>query len=383
MDKFKTIFVGSILSEFGLANNKGVSAAATQWSSGLIKNLIQNGYIVQNLSHVWNSTFPKGRLLPGSKEDFSSDFNTKYVKYLNIKGIRNSSLFREKFKAFKILIEEIFIPDVMLFYNAYPFNIRLAEKIKTLFPRIKLILLVLDYSDPEPDDWINFKRDSKVFDGCVFLSAWAFENAPVENKIHIDAGWDGNIIQDSHNENEDSETVFLYAGKMEKYGGIQNIVNAIKLIPKSLNDLRFEFYGNGLSTDLIELAETDSRVFIHGFVSEEKLEEAFRKADVFLSPLDLSVSDNRMVFPSKIMNYLRYQKPILASRSEGISKEYDNVLFYPSSNNENGWRSLMLEFSSKNEKEYKTVAHKSRKLLSIKTWDKHVERMTDFINDLD
>ena len=124
-------------------------------------------------------------------------------------------------------------------------------------------------------------------------------------------------------------------------------------------------------------------MFIHGFVSEEKLEEAFRKADVFLSPLDLSVSDNRMVFPSKIMNYLRYQKPILASRSEGISKEYDNVLFYPSSNNENGWRSLMLEFSSKNEKEYKTVAHKSRKLLSIKTWDKHVERMTDFINDLD
>lgn len=57
MDKLKVLFIGSILSDYGLANNKGVSAAASQWSSGLLNNLIRKGFDVRNLSHVWNATF--------------------------------------------------------------------------------------------------------------------------------------------------------------------------------------------------------------------------------------------------------------------------------------------------------------------------------------
>lgn len=381
MDKPKVIFVGSILSDYGLTKNRGISAAASQWSSGLLNSLIRNGCDVRNLSHVWNTTFPLGKILPGNKDDLSNEYDTILVKYFNIKGLRDYSLYVGLLKAFLGLTKQSFLPDFILFYNAYPYNIWLAKKIKDLFPDIKLVLLVLDYNDPEPDDWVKFKHDSEIFDGCVFLSWWAYENSPIDNKIHVDAGWNG-FFNKSPSIIQSQDFVFVYAGKMEKYGGILHIIDAIKQLPKEQKNLRFEFYGKGSSSELLNLSKIDKRVIVNGFVSEKELEKAFNLANAFLSPLDMTVSDNRMVFPSKIMNYLRYQKPILASHSEGISREYDDVLFYPIKNNADSWLSLISNVSLFNRKDYELVATKSRKLLSIKTWDMHVERMIDFIKNI-
>ena len=166
---------------------------------------------------------------------------------------------------------------------------------------------------------------------------------------------------------------------MQKFGGVHLLVEAIKQIPKHIDNIRFEFYGKEVTTELINLMNNDVRVEFKGFVSEYELESAFEKAHAFLSPLDLSYSDNNMVFPSKILNYLRYKKPILASKSMGISNEYDDILFYPDNNDVQGWLLLILKIYSFTIVDYDLVENKSEMLLTHKKWDKNVERIINFI----
>jgi len=334
------LFIGSVLNETGLKKNLGVSAAATQWSKGLLTQLQIQVDRLHVLNHVWNRSFPYGNILPGNKEDLPKNYNTILARYINLKGIRGRSLSKSLYKGFKQITKGGASPNIIFFYNAYSYNISLAHKVRKHLSDVKLILIVLDHLDPEPDNWASFRNDTKIFDGCIFLSWWAYENAPIKNKIHIDSGWSGNLEKlPVINENE--EIVFIYAGKMEKYGGITKLIEAIKKIPTEYENLRFEFYGKGESGDLIQLAQIDKRVHLKGFVSEKELESAFERANAFLSPLDLTVGNNKMVFPSKIMNYLRFQKPIIASKSKGISREYDDILFYVNDNDPNDWKLLI------------------------------------------
>lgn len=377
----KAVFVGTILSEFGLKNNSGISPAASQWSTGLIKSLQNYDIKTFSLSHVWNRAFPFGKLVPGNQKDLSKLFDSSLNKYINVKGIRNTTLTYSLISSYNKLIKRGFDVDFVLFYNAYPYNLKVARYIAQNYPNVKLILLVLDYPDPEADKWATFNKECSVFDGYVFLSWWAYKNAPVYNKIHLDAGWEGEKIKTDISSNVKNK-IFVYAGKMESYGGIERIINSIENMPSELDDITFEFYGKGSSRKLIELSNRDERVKLKGFVSELDLEKAFQKATAFLSPLDLSIEDNRMVFPSKIMNYLRYKKPIIASKSAGIGKEYEGVLFFVSENGSDSWGNMILKIASYEESDFKIVAEKSRVLLQQKTWDNQVGKLLDFINKI-
>lgn len=375
------LFVGSVLNEFGVKKNLGVSAAAAQWSRGLLTQLQNQVNRLNVLNHVWNRTFPYGDLLPGKKDDLPKIYNNTLVRYLNVKGIRERSLSLSLHKGFKEIIKREASPDIVLFYNAYSFNVSLAKKVKQYFPDVKLILIVLDHPDPEPDNWASFQNDTKIFDGCIFLSCWAYENAPIKNKIHIDSGWSGNLERTS-DINDNKNIVFVYAGKMEKYGGITKLIEAIKNIPTEYENFRFEFYGKGESLDLLQLAQVDKRVLLKGFVSEKDLESAFKRANAFLSPLDLTFGDNKMVFPSKIINYLRFQKPIIASKSKGISREYDDVLFYVRDNDANDWKLIIEKIALFEPEDYANVALKSRDLLLTKTWEAQVENILNFVEHI-
>lgn len=372
------LFVGSVLNESGVKKNLGVSAAAAQWSRGLLTQLQNHVDSLHVLNHVWDRTFPFGNLLPGKKDDLPKNYNNTLVRYINLKGIRERSLTLGLYNGFKEITKQDASPDIILFYNAYSYNISLAKKVKQHFPDVKLILIVLDYPDPEPDNWASFQNDTKIFDGCIFLSWWAYENAPIKNKIHIDSGWSDNIER-TPDINDNENIVFIYAGKMEKYGGINKLIEAIKNIPKEYENFRFEFYGKGESLDLIQLAKVDKRVLLKGFVSEKELESAFKRANALLSPLDLTFGDNKMVFPSKIMNYLRFQKPIIASKSKGISREYDDILFYVHDNDANDWKLMIEKIVLFEPEDYAKVALKSRDLLLSKTWEVQVENILNFV----
>jgi glycosyltransferase involved in cell wall biosynthesis len=49
-------------------------------------------------------------------------------------------------------------------------------------------------------------------------------------------------------------------------------------------------------------------------------------ATLFVNPRPSSIADNRMNFPSKILEYLSYAKPVVSTWTPGLSPEYEGVL---------------------------------------------------------
>jgi len=52
-----------------------------------------------------------------------------------------------------------------------------------------------------------------------------------------------------------------------------------------------------------------------------------RSAWIYVNPRSLAEESVQNTFPSKILEYLRYGKPILSTKTSGIGSKYDNFYF--------------------------------------------------------
>jgi glycosyltransferase involved in cell wall biosynthesis len=53
-----------------------------------------------------------------------------------------------------------------------------------------------------------------------------------------------------------------------------------------------------------------------------------QEAWLFVNPRNLKEESIQNTFPSKILDYIRYGKPIISTKSRGISNKYDAFLFF-------------------------------------------------------
>jgi len=53
-----------------------------------------------------------------------------------------------------------------------------------------------------------------------------------------------------------------------------------------------------------------------------------QNAFAFVNPRPVNIRMGETNFPSKILEYLSYCKPILSTKSPGLAPYYDNLLFY-------------------------------------------------------
>jgi glycosyltransferase involved in cell wall biosynthesis len=369
-------FCGAILNHDGLLKYKGETPAASLWIKGFLSGIMNNGVDVLVFAPVWDSLFPKGRLLPGDSESLDTTISQKRVKYLNIPYLRDKSVAYSLEKAIVREIKSGNIPKVIFNYNTYPYYCSALKKVVKKFPQIPWINIVLDLDDPTVDNWQAFLMNTKGSSGSVFLSWWGYENVPLQNKFHLDGGWSGVLPKVSYSKNK----VFLYAGKYNKYGGILDIIEAIKLIRNK--EIIFEFYGKGNFEPLQELAKKDKRIHIKGFVSEKELDEACKKAFAFLSPREVNYQGTRMIFPSKILFYLKYQKPIISPKIPGLSPQYNDVLVMPEENSSNAFAEQVNIVTQLSEHELEIIARRSQKLLAQKTWKTQALNLISFIKTI-
>lgn len=367
------LWCGAVITYEGLKKYKGEAPAASPWIKGFISGIQSQGFKVKIFATIWDSLFPKGELLPGNRKYLDSNFDQISVRYLNIPFLRNYSIKKSLERNIIKTIKKGNKPLAILNYNTYPYYCNAIKSVLKKFPEIAWFNVVLDLDDPIPDNWVNFKNDTEGAKGAIFLSWWGFENAPVKDKLHLDCGWSGKLPEYKFS----TKKTFVHAGKMTAYGGIDSLIEAIKLVKSE--DVIFKFYGKGSYKKLEDLAKNDKRVQICGFVNDEELVRNCESAYGFLSPRETNYQGTRMIFPSKILFYLKFQKPIISMMLPGMSPEYDKVLVKPSENSSVEWAKIIndsLEFS-----EHKLMAIKesSLEILNRKTWDNQGKSLLNFI----
>lgn len=111
------------------------------------------------------------------------------------------------------------------------------------------------------------------------------------------------------NEKQDKSTVnFFYTGTFVDNTYSPEPFLQFFEINKDKHDWRLHFYSKGCERMLNNAAASDSRIFLHGYVSTDELNEAIKNADIFLS-IDSKFKPNSI--PSKVFRFFDSNMPVI------------------------------------------------------------------------
>lgn len=85
-----------------------------------------------------------------------------------------------------------------------------------------------------------------------------------------------------------------------------------------------DFLGSDFAKPGIEIVDM-------GLLAEGDLARVLAAATVLVNPRPLDSQDSCMNFPSKVLDYLAYERPIVSTRAPGIGPDYDGVLEFAES----------------------------------------------------
>lgn len=322
------LFLASVAAP-GQWQRPGGNIPMAKWASGLVAGLRENGTYPLVVGHQYEQSWPGGRLFPGRKGDLDENFMHRIVRFSNFPLIRNVEL---KYAYARVVRRITQMPemDCILTYNPLPWHVHAAKEFQSAGGA--WINIVLDYDEKDlGDNWGQFMDLCGNADGQVFLSWWAYQNAPVETKLHLDSGVGETYFDCVKSGTEvGGKKRVVYAGKITPYGGSELMAKAFRLVEGE--DVEFLVCGRGQCDALEQASREDERIKLIGFVDDEELHRICQKATIFFNPRDPGYSNNRMIFPSKILQYMAYGKPIVSTKTDGLSPDYNSVLQIAPSN---------------------------------------------------
>jgi len=119
----------------------------------------------------------------------------------------------------------------------------------------------------------------------------------------------------------EDDIVLLFAGTLYNFSGLGKIISALpQELAKEIH-LKLLIVGAGeqegqLKTQVRRLSLED-RVVFTGFVNYPELPRYINLADVCINPFEINQTTN-LIFPGKIYQYLACEKPVIASKLQGM-----------------------------------------------------------------
>jgi hypothetical protein len=262
-------------------------------------------------------------LLPGDPEHLSGEFAQRLVKFLNLPLLRHFFLALGYRKA---LCRELASRGAatVCTYNPLFWQVYAAQS--SVRQGARWISFVLDDDRVGQHGWARYLKQSQLAAGHVFVSQWAYEHAPVSRKILMEGGvekWNGQPLAGARQSPSAVPSV-MFAGLLCESAGVRELLAMID----SLADKRLEFWicGKGVFPELTQRAARDQRIKLLGFLSETELDQRLRSAWVLVNPRSMTHEGCCMNFPSKLLRYLSYGKPVVTVWTPGIPTEYREVL---------------------------------------------------------
>jgi glycosyltransferase involved in cell wall biosynthesis len=313
------LWVGAQTSKITLRTRRAVSPAAQAWQHGLITATRRAGWQVSVLGHVPEPVWPRGDLfLPEETPEEAAQ--TTMVAYTNAPGWRQVSLARSYVNKLGELVEARGQLTQVVTWNWLPGTGYLVEEIRRRYS-VPWICIAADL----PPGRLSWKTlVERRADGVLYLPWTRFSQSPARNKIHLDGGIDTLHFEPGRHQPRQGPRDIVYAGTMAPYGGLGLLLQSLPHI--RTRDCRIVVCGKGDSAALRDAASRDSRVHVAGFLPEDELHAVMAGAWAFVNPRPMADQINQGNFPSKILTYLAYGRPVVSTWTEGLSPEYRRVL---------------------------------------------------------
>lgn len=322
----KILWCAPYYSEYAITTKTSVNIASSVWSHGFVDGLKANGCDVHVVTLCPEQAWPKGRVLWQNNDDrlFDHDVPVTSLSYLNIAFVREKWQTLAFIRAVRrLLLQEKF--DAFVCYNVlHPYHVSAMKVARDLGVPAFPIILDAGY-DVSKDGLDEMSRCARYADGVVFLSQWCRDNFPSNGRRLLQMeggvpGWMGKMPTDIK---VGDKKVVTYAGAFTAHRGM-GLVDMVHSCKRS--DVRFILCGKWNIDDAKKVFGNDPRVELRGMVSSSELSRIFAETDVFVNSREANWGHNLANFPSKVLAYLGYGRPIVSNWTVGLPPEYHELL---------------------------------------------------------
>ena len=323
------LWVGGLLSDDDFQNWPRQSIAAIRWQKRFLLQLKKRGYKIVSLGYLADRLWPKGKFIADLNSSVvDGQFECYGINYANLPVLRNYSLMREHLKGVANIIRAYGVPKIVLSYNFLPHTASLAKYLKRNHDT-NLVAFVADA--PAKRTWSKRQHDRALAEisGAAFFSERYFQEFQADiPKLRFEGGVClrqsiASSLGKARAEHGATgrEYNVLFAGSRGRHSGFKNLVECMKHVRTA--SVKLWLTG---PTNIGALSSLDPRITDFGFVNEAKLGALMESADAFINPYDLTFGPNAYNFPSKILEYIAYFRPIITTRTPGLGEEYFDVL---------------------------------------------------------
>lgn len=318
----RLVWAGPLQGERSLLHGTAPHPATMRWQRMYIGGLRQAGVRTHWIGHDPHRTWPWGPLFARGGET-EIDVDAAVVPYANVPMMRTRSLTHGYVRRVVKAVRSI-RATALVTYNVGPW-IAAAAAAATR-EGVPWIPIVLDFHDPVRDDWASFRAATAGAAGVAFVSHWAFEHAPVERRFLLPPAIAPRDLGASSV--AAPRRTILYAGARSRAGGVDRLIAAMALLRTPDVQLVMTGQGRGYDRDIARMTVDSDRVTDLGMVTESELERLAVSADVLVNPRPVGSDDSCMNFPSKVLDYMSYGRPIVSTRAPGLGPAFDDVLVF-------------------------------------------------------
>ena len=341
------------------------SPAVNFWHAGFVKALEAAGCEVTLIGHAYDRIWPKGRVRVRSAEAaLAPGFSGAVAGYLNLPLLRSKSQEWNYLRLVKAYVAAHGRPEYVYTFNDTP---------GTSAARY----LSQELGVP----WIYIAGDGPTLPGAdgYLYQNWVYYESPAAPgpKIHLDGGLPLLKPIDTGGDEASRGRALMYMGALTEHGGALELTRAFH----SLDDPGIELWitGRGSNEEIERLAAEDSRIKLYGFVSQDQLHNLASRARVFANPRPTAFAPNKLNYPSKLLHYLAYGRPVISTFTDGLSPDYRDVLIPIEEESDAGLAAAIRHALLMDDETHAEWCGRVTRFNLSRTWSEQTSRLLDWM----
>lgn len=330
----------------------GLSNASNTFQWNLLEGLYANSKEVKVVNVLPVGTYPfryKKLFLKGGEWRYSQYINYE-IGCINLPFIKQFQRYLSAKKQLLALDDK----DLII-YSAYAPFLKATYKLDKSYRITAIITDLPEFYDLGKTSfikkWFRKRNNKKIYkylsriDNFVLLTEHMKDPLRVGERPYIVIEGIANLTIPVRNV-EIVDKSILYSGTLHRRYGILNLLKAFSMIEDP--DAQLWICGDGDSApDVVAAANKDMRIKYFGFITKEQVAELQQKADILINPRPNEGEYTKYSFPSKTMEYMISEKPVIMYKLDGIPSEYDRYIYYITGDSPEGIKNAIIDVLSR------------------------------------
>lgn len=392
----RVLYLGYLIAPNETGEYQGVSVAGNKMQWNVVKNLVKDGDVeITCVTITPHAAFPRERTVWHRKRttELVPGVTSYEISFCNLPIIKQFWQILSVYYTAKRLIKKREY-DVLFCFNLFP-QIGIPMRwLKRKFPKCQTGCLLADLPLDDNTNRRGLSRGlRKLFDDStrkslavcgkyvVLNKAVADKYLPGKPFIVIDGGVDAADIEENCQGKKPvpAERSIMYCGALTEYNGVLNLIEAMKAFQGT--DIYCDIYGGGyLEEQVCAAAQENRNIRFHGRVDNVTVMKKQREAWLLINPRVINDPIAQVTFPSKTFEYLLSGTPVLTTRLNGYTEEYDGLMVYAKDDSPQALACAIQEISTGKYQDYLIMAEKAKKFVVEKrNWSCQGEKMRRFI----